>query len=100
MYGASAWRLWHGAYLPVAATMLVITIAIVARRVFESLRQIRERRLLRSVFAGYVSPQLMQDILAGRLTGDFAGSLRTVCVMFADVHGFTRMCESTPTKRP
>ncbi len=96
LYGASAWRLWHGAYLPVAAVMLVITIAIAARWVFESLRQIRERRLLRSVFAGYVSPQLMQEILAGRLTDDLAGSLRTVCVMFADVHGFTRMCESTP----
>ena len=96
LYGASAWFLWHGAYLPVAAAMLIATIAIAARWVFESLRQIRERRMLRSVFAGYVSPQLMQEIIAGRLTDDLAGSLRTVCVMFADVHGFTTMCESTP----
>lgn len=93
LYGTSAWLLWHDTYLPVAAVLLVAGSGMAGRWIMDSLGQMRERRLLRAVFSGYVSPPLMQEILAGRLTGDLAGSMRTVCVMFADVRGFTGISE-------
>lgn len=53
----------------------------------------RERRRLRSVFGGFVSPGVLKEILAGRLTPNLAGEKHEVCVLFSDVRDFTTMSE-------
>jgi class 3 adenylate cyclase len=86
----AGWRIDPSA--AIAATLLALS----GRWVVESLLEIRERRRLRRAFAGYVSPQMMEEILAGRIAGEPGGELRRVCVMFADVRGFTTLSEILP----
>lgn len=95
LFALSGWLLWQGVHMPIATVALAATFALGGRWLLDSLLQMRERRMLRSVFGGYVSPQVMEEVLAGRLTEDLEGTLRTVCVMFADVRGFTTISANT-----
>lgn len=84
-------------YLPVSGMLLVAWLALLSRWVVDSIAQIREKRRLRQTFSGYVSPAVMEEILAGRLMGGLSGEVREVCIMFADVRGFTTLSETMPT---
>jgi class 3 adenylate cyclase len=55
--------------------------------------RLRERRRLRGVFGGYVSPQVMVEIELGRLEGR-ASTRAFLCVLFLDVRGFTTRSET------
>ena len=54
---------------------------------------LREREELRETFGRYVSPQVRDEILAGRARRD--DGLRDVSILFADLRGFTGWVEST-----
>ncbi|GIZ52786.1 adenylate/guanylate cyclase domain-containing protein [Noviherbaspirillum aridicola] len=93
---AAATALLHAGWrLDLSAAIAAALLALPGRWVAESLLEIRERQRLRRAFAGYVSPRMMEEILAGRIAGEPGGELRTVCVMFADVRGFTTLSEAT-----
>ena len=85
--------LYHGVHLPVATACLLATVGIVARLLLLTMRQLRERRQLRSAFGGYVSPPVLQQILAGRLQPVQGGERRYCCVMFSDIRGYTSRSE-------
>ena len=50
------------------------------------------------MFAGYVSPQVMAEIEAGRLEG-LANARQFICVLVMDVRGFTTRAEREPPDR-
>jgi adenylate cyclase len=58
--------------------------------------QVRQR--MRRIFAGYVSPNVMSELEAGRLEGMTSQRWR-VCVMFIDVRGFTSRAETEPPEK-
>ena len=95
---AGAWALQRGVYLAVAAPILVTGSVLAGRWVFNSVIDLRERRRLRAAFSGYVSPSVMQEIVEGRLTDALGGQSRHVCILFADVRGFTTLSESMPAE--
>lgn len=95
-YGVTIALLHGGVFFPAGAPLLVAMAAISGRWLFDSVLQMRERQRLRGTFSGYVSPHVMEEILAGRLTGSMDGEMRTVCVMFADIRGFTTLSEQMP----
>ncbi|MCC6611043.1 MAG: adenylate/guanylate cyclase domain-containing protein [Burkholderiales bacterium] len=85
-------------YLPSASLAVAALIGVSARLGLESGVAIHDRRRLRAAFAGYVSPHVMTEIEAGRLTG-LQGDRYFVCTLFLDVRGFTTRSESTPPER-
>ena len=89
--------LWHGHYLPAASALAACLVAFFARLAYESVRHYREKQMLRSAFAGHVSPQVMRAILHGNLQPDRDGERCTVTILFADIRGFTqRSAQATP----
>lgn len=91
---AGAWFLLRGGwFLEPAAPALAATLAVTGRFVNDSLAQARERAMLREAFGGYVSPQIMDEILAGRIGAGLGGKRQRVCILFSDIRDFTRRSE-------
>ena len=55
---------------------------------------LRERERIRETFGKYVSPEVRDEILAGRVT--LSGQMREVTVLFSDLRDFTPWVESHP----
>jgi adenylate cyclase len=56
-----------------------------------------EREVIRSTFGRYVSPEIRDEILSGRIP--LEGELREATVLFADLRDFTPFVGSMPPKR-
>lgn len=89
----SVLQLWHSYYLPVVGILLSGSLAFAGRLGFEAFIQMRERQLLRGTFGNYVSPQVMQEILAGNIKPGLSGENKRLCVLFADIRNFTTRSE-------
>jgi class 3 adenylate cyclase len=59
-------------------------------------RQRRERDFLNETFGRYVSKQVRDEIIAGRVS--LKGELKEVTVLFADLRDFTSLVESMPPR--
>jgi len=90
---ASTSLLGRGAYLPPAAILLTLLAAVGARALYEASLQLRERRRLRRAFGAYVSPRILQDILKSDPPPGLGGERYWLCVLFADIRGFTERSE-------
>jgi class 3 adenylate cyclase len=90
----STLRLWQGQYLPPVDALGMAWLAFTGRAAFDSLRQYREKRFLKQAFGGHVSPVVMKEILAGNVHLG-AGKRQRVCVLFADIRGFTARSEKS-----
>ncbi|MGZ8318488.1 MAG: CHASE2 domain-containing protein [Telluria sp.] len=62
-------------------------------------RQFAEQRRIRSIFAGYVSPAILDTILSGALENGMAGRRQPLAFLFADIRGFTAFCAATPPEQ-
>jgi class 3 adenylate cyclase len=93
VFGASAWLLAHGWFVPMVAPALTAAVALGGRNAHDTWLMLRERRRLRASFSGYVSPAVMDEILAGRLRPELGGARMFVCVMFSDIRGYTTRSE-------
>jgi class 3 adenylate cyclase len=91
--GASVWLLTLGWFFPPVAPALTAALALGGRNGYDTLLKLRERRRLRASFGGYVSPPVMEEILAGRIHPEMGGSKRFVCVLFSDIRGYTTRSE-------
>ena len=96
--GTGLWALSRDLLLPVAPVIVALGLAAGTRLAFEAAVAWRERVRLRTVFSGYVSPQVMAEIEAGRLEG-LASARRFICVLVMDVRGFTTRAEREPPDR-
>jgi len=94
MLAISTLRLWQGQFLPPVDALGMAWLAFIGRAAFDSLRQYREKRFLKQAFGGHVSPVVMNEILAGNVHLG-TGNRRRVCVLFADIRGFTARSEQT-----
>ncbi len=85
--------LWRGIYLPVAAVLASAAGAFSARIGSDAVRTLREKIFLRRTFGSYVSPEVLKEILGGRIRPGLGGVRRHVCVLFSDIRGFTARSE-------
>ena len=91
--GATLYLLDFGWVLQPAAPAAAGAMALSGRFISDSIAQARERATLRNAFGGYVSPQIMSEILAGRISPDLVGKRQRVCILFSDIRGFTTRSE-------
>jgi class 3 adenylate cyclase len=89
----STWLLAMGWHLATVAPVLTAVLALGGRNAYDTLLQLLERRRLRASFGGYVSPSVMEEILAGRLNPDLGGVNQFVCILFSDIRGYTTRSE-------
>lgn len=93
---ASAWLLRQGWHLPLSGMYAAACIGLIGPLAGDAWRKLKERLILKRSFAGSVSPVVMQEILSGQLSPGLGGERKYVCVLFADIRGFTTLSESLP----
>ncbi|MFT5655580.1 MAG: class 3 adenylate cyclase/CHASE2 domain-containing sensor protein [Arenicella sp.] len=93
----STWLLTARQELPAGLILMAAIMTSGIRFSFEAWYSFLERKRLTSSFGGYVSPNVMKEILDGNISPDMQGTRLNVCVMFADIRNFTTRSEgSTP----
>ncbi len=89
----------NGWSVPAIAWSVAVLTAVIARAGVAGLLATRERKLLRASFGGFVSPAVLDEILAGRLDPKGGGARLEICVMFSDIRGFTSLSEAMPPEQ-
>jgi adenylate cyclase len=84
---------WRGVFFGPSAGAAGLLAGFGVLAGWEAVEKLRERRRLRSVFGGYVSPVILKEILAGRIHAGLKGQRVELCVLFSDVRGFTTLSE-------
>jgi adenylate cyclase len=92
----SAFTLSRGLYVQVTGFSLGMVLALSVRMGLEGGLAFRERRRLRGSFGRYVSPNVLQEILDGKLRPGVGGTRCRVCVLFSDIRSFTTRSEQQP----
>jgi class 3 adenylate cyclase len=80
--------------IPTASIILTAWLAIALRGSADALDTAKEKARLKLSFAGQVSPDVLQEIVAGGLSPGMSGHTVEICVLFSDVRGFTALSES------
>src|SRR4026209_3055237 len=79
-----------GGRAPVVSTDEIGAVAEGFNRMLQGLR---ERERVEETCGKYVTPEIRDEILAGRISGE--GELKEVTVLFADIRDFTPWVEAT-----
>ncbi|HUQ25331.1 MAG TPA: adenylate/guanylate cyclase domain-containing protein [Burkholderiales bacterium] len=95
---ASTRLMLHGLVLSVVAALIAGVAAAAMRFGVQAVRDAREKKFLKSSFSGSVSPDVLRDILSGRIVPGRADRKRA-CVLFSDIRGFTRRGEAMPPEK-
>jgi class 3 adenylate cyclase len=85
----------HRLHLALALPIFALAAGSGGRAAHQAMLTLGERRRLRAALAGYVSPQVSAEVLAGKLEGGFEGRRYRVCIMFVDMRDFTPRSERT-----
>ena len=90
--------LQSGTWLPPGAMLVTGLVACIGRGALEGWRHWREKRRLSDTFSGYVSPEVMREIVAGGVAAHQQGRKLDVCVLFSDIRNFTTLSEHAPAE--
>lgn len=81
-------------YIPALSFTVVLWISVAVGAMAEGMATLAERNRIKQSFSGSVSPAVLQEILAGNLSGGVSAKTAEVCIMFSDIRGFTGLSES------
>jgi adenylate cyclase len=85
----------NGYIMNVLYPLMLLPVAYVTDIFCVVIAEQSDRQLIKGLFGRYVSPQVATEILQLADTGklELGGEQRTVTVLFADIRGFTEICE-------
>lgn len=83
----------YGWWLQPAAVGLTGMLAFGGRSILQGWRHYRDKQRLNRIFSGSVSPAVMKALLEGGLDASRMSRKLPVCVLFADIRGFTTLSE-------
>ncbi len=92
-YSWYAFTTWHQLVDPVAAS-LSIGFVFAAASLVKFMRTEAERRTVRSAFAQYLPPDVVESIANDPSQLKLGGATRELTIMFCDIKGFTPIAES------
>ena len=92
----ATWLLEQGIYLPIGGILLSAMFAFLARLAYEGIQQVQQRNWLRGTFGSYVSQEVLQEIMAGKIHSGLDGARIRLCILFADIHGFSARSDNSP----
>jgi len=84
------------ALLPLIAPSTAFAATLGAASGVVGRRQRAERRFIRQVFGQYVSPNIVDRLIADAASLKFGGERRDMTFLFTDLAGFTALTEATP----
>ncbi|MCW8962319.1 MAG: adenylate/guanylate cyclase domain-containing protein [Gammaproteobacteria bacterium] len=96
LFGISTYLLMSGWYLPVTGFVFTALLAWMARLAADGVMTAIEKKRLNQSFGGYVSPNVMSEIIAGNIHPNMQGERTHVCVLFSDIRNFTSRSEHEP----
>lgn len=85
-----------GALLPLLSPTLSLALAVTFGITYARRRDQVEKRLVRSAFGRYVSPQIIEQVLKDPSKLALGGEKREMSFVFSDLEGFTTLAESLP----
>jgi adenylate cyclase len=93
--GATFVALQHGVVIRGVAGMTSIALTWIAITAVEFAAEQRQTAQLRATFGRYVSPQILEHILAHPEKVQLGGERRDLTILFSDIRGFTSISEAS-----
>ena len=93
LISGSTLMLYSGYWLGVAGPAFAAIFAAVTRVSTEGVQTWREKQLLKKSFSGYVSPEVLKNIVDGQMQQGVGGVSHEICVLFSDIRDFTTRSE-------
>ena len=79
--------------LPLVMPMLTMGLVFMGTTVLNFAMRDRQAREVRAMFASYVSPRIVQELMKTPSKATLGGKRRELTMLFADLVGFTSFCE-------
>lgn len=83
----------HGVAINMAAPMGLIISSYIAITSYRYISEEKEKKWVRKAFSHYLSPKVMDEILADPSKLGLGGKRQELTVLFSDIRGFTTYCE-------
>lgn len=84
----------HAIVMPMIAAILTVVLAYVASTSYMSIVEGREKRMIKGVFGKYVSPAVVEELVANPARLRLGGDRRHISILFSDIADFTAMSEA------
>ncbi|MDR3342152.1 MAG: adenylate/guanylate cyclase domain-containing protein [Treponema sp.] len=88
-----------GLWLPMVAPMTAVVLTFLAATLYNYATEGSQKRFIKSAFSQYLSPAVIEQLLANPGLLSLGGERREISIFFSDVQGFTTISETLdPTK--
>ena len=97
-YGLSATAWKHGNFLPFMLSIPPMVAAFVASGSHAYLTEGRQKQMLKKAFSQYLSPEMVNALIAEPDRLQLGGEKKLMTIMFCDVRGFTSISEKLKSR--
>ncbi len=98
--GVALWLFTHANYVVrVVSPMAAILAGYIGSTVYNMVTERKQRLLIKTMFSTYVSPSVVDELLANPEKLALGGARRELTVLFTDIEGFTSIAQTLDPER-